>query len=369
MENNHDIDKTFNEASKNLEEPATFPGFDKVWAKVEERLEKKEEKKRRIIPVWISYGIAASLLIASGIFYFTHEKQNKEIQQEVIAAQTSIQKDISAEPSAQVQKIDSMVKMNIQHKTLPVPSEKIIAYQVSPKSYTPGATSPSYEMNTPTAPYKEAVQAADERAMMDSMKRQNIEEVIAMGIKKEKASMNAMASSQKISQLNTIGDTAESSYPNLAFNLKEKETEIKSYNKVNAKAQKPLAFNPVTENRLAEKADTSSFKIAQGLRTNAESGRSNKADVSISIRGTAQANQQNPMVVIDGKVSDMETFKALDSKKIVEVIVLKGDRAVLLFSGEKARNGIIVVITQSISKKEKKKLKKLLSENMPEDKP
>ena len=39
MENNHDIDKKFNEASQSLEEPATFPGFDKVWAKVEEKLD------------------------------------------------------------------------------------------------------------------------------------------------------------------------------------------------------------------------------------------------------------------------------------------------------------------------------------------
>lgn len=27
MENNHDIDKTFNEASQSLEEPVTFPGL------------------------------------------------------------------------------------------------------------------------------------------------------------------------------------------------------------------------------------------------------------------------------------------------------------------------------------------------------
>jgi hypothetical protein len=43
MENNS-IDKTFNEASKTLEEPATFPGFDKVWAKVEEKLDKRRKR-------------------------------------------------------------------------------------------------------------------------------------------------------------------------------------------------------------------------------------------------------------------------------------------------------------------------------------
>lgn len=365
MENNHDIDKAFNEASKNLEEPATFPGFDKVWTKVEERLDKKEEKKRKVIPVWIPYGIAASLLIVSGIFYFTGKKQNKQMRQEIIADQMNGKEDVSAEPLVQVQKIDRMVKMNIQNKTLPVPSEKIIAYQSAPKLKTDLPASSIAEMNAPVASHEEA-----EKKMMamDSLRRHNIEEVIAMGIKKEKASMGALASSQKVSNLNTMGDTAESSYPNLAFNLKEKETEIKSYNKVNTKAQKPLAFNPITENRLAEKADTSRFKIAQGSHTNIVSGRSNKGDSPIIIRGTSQANQQNPMVVIDGKVSDMETFKTLDSKKIDEITILKGERAASLFSGEKARNGVIVVITKSISRKEKKKLKKLL-ENMPENKP
>ncbi|WP_312902258.1 TonB-dependent receptor [Chryseobacterium taichungense] len=361
MENNHDIDKAFNEASKNLEEPATFPGFDKVWAKVEERLDKKEEKKRKIIPVWIPYGIAASLLIASGIFYFTDKKQSKQMQQEIIATQTSGKEDVSAGPLLPMQKIDSMVKMNIQNKTLPVPSEKIIAYQSAPKLKTDLPASPISEMSAAAVSHEEAAQVAEQKMMaMDSIRRQNIEEVIAMGIKKEKASMGALASSQKVSSFNTVGDTAESSYPNLAFNLKEKETEVKSYNKVNTKAQKPLAFNPVTETRLAEKADTSMFKLTPGLHTNALSERSNN---SISIRGTAQSNQ-NPMVVIDGKVSDMETFRNLDSKKIEAVTVLKAEQAAPLFSGEKARNGVIVVITKSISKKEKKRLKKLFNEKL-----
>ncbi len=61
MENNH-IDQQFNEASKLSEEPAVFPGFEKVWEKIEEKLDTKEEKKR-MIPLWLPYGIAASLVI------------------------------------------------------------------------------------------------------------------------------------------------------------------------------------------------------------------------------------------------------------------------------------------------------------------
>ncbi|SIQ51476.1 hypothetical protein [Chryseobacterium sp. RU33C] len=73
MENNH-IDQQFNEASKLSEEPTVFPGFDKVWGKIEEKLDKKEEKKK-IIPIWLPYGIAASLMIGLGAFYFMNKKR------------------------------------------------------------------------------------------------------------------------------------------------------------------------------------------------------------------------------------------------------------------------------------------------------
>lgn len=365
MENNHDIDKAFNEASKNSEEPATFPGFDKVWAKVEERLDQKEVRKRKNIPLWIPYGIAASLLVVSGIFYFTHEKQNKEIQKEVIAAHIDFQKDIPAATSSSAQRIDSLVKMNIQSETLPVPSERTIAYQAAPKLNAPLPASPIAEMSIVAASRVESAQAAEQQKMaMDSVRRQNIEEVIAMGIKKEKASMGALASSRKVSGLNTVGDTAESFYPDLALNLKEKEFEIN--NKRYAKAQKPSSFQNLSSSLVGEKADPNVFKdVSQGARVNSVLGSVNpvKPDVTISIRGTGSANN-DPLLVIDGKVYDMKMFKTLDPQKIESVTVLKANQAAPLFSGEKAKNGVIIVITKSISKKEKKKLKKFFNEKL-----
>jgi hypothetical protein len=116
MENNS-IDKTFNEASKTLEEPATFPGFDKVWAKVEEKLDKRR-KKSKIVPIWLPYGIAASLLIGSGIFYFSNKKDNAEVTQQIIAKNISENKP-SAAISEHIQKADSIIKVNIQKETLP----------------------------------------------------------------------------------------------------------------------------------------------------------------------------------------------------------------------------------------------------------
>ncbi|MGO4710918.1 VWA domain-containing protein, partial [Chryseobacterium sp. 2TAF14] len=105
MENNHDIDKKFNEASQSLEEPATFPDFDKVWAKVEEKLNKKDDKKK-IIPIWFPYGIAASLIIGLGAFYFINKNDGSEIKPAIA------QNETSPKVNSNIQVIDSTVKSN-----------------------------------------------------------------------------------------------------------------------------------------------------------------------------------------------------------------------------------------------------------------
>ncbi|MFC3158614.1 hypothetical protein ACFOEQ_08760 [Chryseobacterium arachidis] len=61
---------------------------------------------------------------------------------------------------------------------------------------------------------------------IDTLRRKNIEEVIAMGIRKEKASMvNALAASSSskktLSELNAVADTAEVAYPAAGFDWKQ----------------------------------------------------------------------------------------------------------------------------------------------------
>ncbi|HEX7871095.1 MAG TPA: VWA domain-containing protein, partial [Chryseobacterium sp.] len=126
MENNHDIDKKFNEASQSLEEPATFPGFDKVWAKVEEKLDNKEEKKK-IIPIWFPYGIAASLIIGLGAFYFINKNDVSEIKKTAIA-----QNEVSPKVNSDVQIIDSTVKSNIEkeiHAQKDIQKPEVLVYE------------------------------------------------------------------------------------------------------------------------------------------------------------------------------------------------------------------------------------------------
>lgn len=365
MENNN-IDKTFNEASKTLEEPVTFPGFDKVWATVEERLDKKEEKKR-IFPAWISYGIAASLLIGSGIFYFTNEKDNVEVTKPVIAQHEIFQKTpVDAVPE-NIQKIDSTVKLNIQNKMLR-PSHDKMVYQTTIKSYTVPLPSPTYE--TAFLPSREDAAPSLEGRVMDSLKRQNIEEVIAQGIKKDKTSkVNAVAWSssekKKVSNMNMVSDTAEVIYPNTISRLERKtdEPEILTYNKSNIQANKPIVATSGFADKIGNKADVNSLRgYAPGVNINSISGNSGsgKVDISISLQSSSKPNM-NPLIVIDGAISTTEIFGKLDPKRVESVKVFKGKKAIDLF-GVKATYGAIVVETKDISRKERRKLRKLFKE-------
>ncbi|WP_294265177.1 TonB-dependent receptor plug domain-containing protein [uncultured Chryseobacterium sp.] len=372
MENNS-IDKTFNEASKTLEEPATFPGFDKVWAKVEEKLDKKEEKKRKGMGLWIPYGIAASLLIGSGIFYFTSESETPAVPKQVMAQQILAPKSQQAEIAANIRKTDSIVKANIQKEIFKVPTAKI-AYRKVPEIDVPHAVARVSDMPLPQVFPKETTAVAEDKIIADTEKRYHAEEVITTGIRKEKSSMvQALAANstvkKKIYELNAVADTAEAVYPASVFNRNEplQEPEILAYNKGYFKKDNFVANNQSgSGNRLGNKevATVIRGKMA-GVNINSisEVPGSGKVDISISCQGSSQLNN-NPLFIIDGVAATQEVFIRLDPKKIESMQVFKGEKATALF-GSKAANGVILVETKDISKKEKRRLKRLLKEKLP----
>jgi len=372
MENNN-IDNTFNEASKTLEEPATFPGFDKVWAKVEEKLDKKEAEKRKTRGLWIPYGIAASLLIGSGMFYFMNKKGNNAFPQQNMAQHIASPKEQPAAMPEPVRKTDSLVKAKIQSEMLPPKAD--IAYHKLPERSVRHSAGLLSETSVPQPFLQEiAVVAPDDKLIMDKAERQNIEEVIAMGIRKEKTAMvqeilATTPSKKKIAEMNAVADTAEAAYPTSSFNRNEplQEPEILAYNKAYFKKDKPVMGNqPGLANRIGNKEAVNSIqgKIS-GININSISGSpgSGKVNISISCQGSVQSNNST-LFIIDGKKTDSEVFKKIDPKKIVSIQVFKGEKATALFGN--AAGGVILVETKDISKKEKRRLKKLLQEKLPQ---
>ncbi|UTX50179.1 T9SS type A sorting domain-containing protein [Chryseobacterium sp. MA9] len=313
MENNH-IDQQFNEASKLSEEPTVFPGFEKVWGKIEEKLDKKEEKKRAI-PIWLPYGIAASLVIGLGAFYFMNKKEVAEPLKPVIAENTTLRGPIN---KTDIAKIDSTIKNNIRKEELPVPLP--LAHQSPPLVViTPYQPHPTCSLPPVEAP--DRIVSSLPKIYNDTLKTQSIDEVVvtALGIKK---SYKSVAASSTV---------------------------------MIASADKAPLHSPVAVSSLEGRV--AGLEITTGIKKRDE----------ILIRGakSIDGRSTNPLYIVDGVVigRESEILNTLDPKKIKELKVLKGLEATALY-GSKANNGVVVITTKGLSKAEIEKLKKVSSESV-----
>ncbi|KUJ53480.1 vWA domain-containing protein [Chryseobacterium sp. JAH] len=330
MENNHDIDKKFNEASHSLEEPATFPGFDKVWAKVEEKLDKKEDKKR-VIPIWFSYGIAASLVIGLGAFYFINKKEVVDISKPQITQNT-----VSPKVNHKVQVIDSTVKSNIEKEIAVINSQKenqvlvysnIVPEPVEPPTILTPQQGDYRVVSTPN--YMEP----DHDGVLDKDDEpQEMREIVVTGTLGIRKRQDATSSSTQISNFNVV-QSLQGSVAGIKISSNNNGwLNNQSYNN-----------NPVNSLQGQIPSSTSSGSLSQ----------------NILIRGSASLNGNNqPLIVIDGVVKDQNSLSKLNPQQIKSIDILKDASATALY-GSRAANGVVVVTTKKLSRKERKAFKKL----------
>jgi hypothetical protein len=124
MDNQDKIFDKFKEAAHNSEQKE-FPGMDKVWARVEDKLDKKEDKKA--ISLWKKIAIAASLLllISLGTQFFKSDQNTTIPASEVVVNETEkeviqnseIKKDgVAVEDSKLVPKVEVVKILDKQIK-------------------------------------------------------------------------------------------------------------------------------------------------------------------------------------------------------------------------------------------------------------
>lgn len=305
MENNH-IDQQFNEASRLSEEPTVFPGFEKVWGKVEEKLDTKKEKKK-IIPLWFPYGIAASLIIGLGAFYFIDKKNTDAPVKPVIAENKTVQKPVS---KTDIAKIDQITKENIQKekKNTQPAIEKLAVNSISvpdpapvsvPVLIPPAVSSP-VTADVPPPPIT--------RHMETSTGVTEIGEVAVMayGIKRKVESKSTASSTIVSSSEISVAKELSGTVPGLSVSKSGKE-------------------------------------------------------MKMMIRGMGSVGSSaNPLVIINGKPANMEVLKMLDPDRIKKMSVIKGVEAAAIY-GSKAGNGALIVKTKRLSRAEKEKISELLA--------
>jgi len=357
---NQDIDKMFNDAGKSAEENPTFPSFEKVWEKVEEKLDKKENKKR-IIPLWLPYGMVAGLALTFGVLYFMNDDKVK-IEPQIASNNygTPINPNQIKTPK-KVEEINKTFKENlVKNPIKPVEGKDIIAFHEAPMDVVSPPmiyTSPVTDAIAPTVRYdvnevkdEVIINPSPQSNYVYTEKTKEIEPVVvtAIGIKREAKSLDyatTTVNQKELSQDNKSSYTPPPPPPSTGKVMMAEVAFKKSKN-----------YNDISEKKTAPAYGTGNIdqvlngRVA-GLNFSQTSGVPGSSP-AITIRGVASLNQNNqPLYVIDGIPYQNVDLGNINPNKIDKLEILKDASATALY-GVRGANGVVVIKTKGLSKKE-----------------
>lgn len=307
MENFNKIDQLFNEESKKSEENTDFPGFENVWEKVESRLDEVENKKR-IIPIWLPYSIAASLAITIGLVYFFNQKSelpNTSITSNGNIKNAVIQNNTNGLDSAKIVSIDETVKKNIQKTEL---------------------------KNIENSSVKNVISSNESVKPILVQNDKNFE-------------VNSDKEKENLVSTNVENLKKEDSNPILASGFVQNQEVVKTYAMKEAKAEFKNSQRAIPEENhviLAEATDNDGISDDEDF-----------SDVKIAMNKNSQ-----PLYIVDGYVADANFLKNYNVKKITSLNIVEGKNAVQLY-GNSGKKGVVVITTKGLTSKEKQELKVL----------
>ena len=317
MENfNKNIDQLFSDESKKAEENTTFPSFEKVWEKVENRLDKVENTtKKRIIPIWLPYSIAASLVFTFGIMYFFNQK-------ETISNHSNIASNGSNElidnqifknnlDSAKIAKLDQSIKQNIKESHLNETSknDNIVKTKISLPQVL-GASKISNQENVSSYSNAEADKAKE------------------IAINDDNQIMLAKAAPSPV-----VENTTSIESERIIETKKYKSAEVSRMSLNNQKTSEQLTA-------MAEQPSFSDYVV------------NNDEDFKISRKHASE-----PLYIVDGYVADAKFLKNYNKRKITSLNIVEGDSAKKLY-GNLAKKGVVVITTKGLNSQEEEYLKK-----------
>ena len=317
MENfNKNIDQLFSDESKKVEENTTFPSFEKVWEKVENRLDGVENTtKKRIIPIWLPYSIAASLVFTFGIMYFFNQK-------ETISNYSNIASNGSNElidnqnfknnlDSAKIAKLDQSIKQNIKESHLEenLKKDNIVEVKLSLPQVL-ADHSISNQENVSSYSNAEADKAKEIAVNDDN------QIMLAKAAPSPKVESNASIESEGIIETK-----------------KYKSAEVSRMSLNNQKTSEQLTA-------MAEQPSFSDYVV------------NNDEDFKISRKHASE-----PLYIVDGYVADAKFLKNYNKRKITSLNIVEGDNAKKLY-GNLAKKGVVVITTKGLNSQEEEYLKK-----------
>ena len=317
MENfNKNIDQLFSDESKKAEENTTFPSFEKVWEKVENRLDEVENTtKKRIIPIWLPYSIAASLVFTFGIMYFFNQK-------ETISNYSNIASNGSNElidnqnfknnlDSAKIAKLDQSIKQNIKESHLNETSKSLNI--IKTKISLPQVLGASKILN---------------QENVSSYNNAEADKTKEIAINDDNQIMLAKAAPSPV-----VENTTSLESEGIIETKKYKSAEVSRMSINNQKTSEQLTA-------MAEQPSFSDYVV------------NNDEDFKISRKHASE-----PLYIVDGYVADAKFLKNYNKRKITSLNIVEGDSAKKLY-GNLAKKGVVVITTKGLNSQEEEYLKK-----------
>ena len=317
MENfNKNIDQLFSDESKKAEENTTFPSFEKVWEKVENRLDEVENTtKKRIIPIWLPYSIAASLVFTFGIMYFFNQKEEVSNHSNIASNGSDElidnQKFKNNLDSAKIAKLDQSIKQNIKESHLNETSknDNIVKTKIS-------------------LPQALADHSISNQENVSSYSNAEADRAKEIAINHDKQIMLAKAAPSPV-----VENTTSLESEGIIETKKYKSAEVSRMSLNNQKTSEQLTA-------MAEQSSFSDYVV------------NNDEDFKISRKHASE-----PLYIVDGYVADAKFLKNYNKRKITSLNIVEGDSAKKLY-GNLAKKGVVVITTKGLNSQEEEYLKK-----------
>lgn len=308
MENfDKNIDQIFSNESKKAEENTSFPGFETVWEKIENRLNETDDKpKKTLIPIWLPYSIAASLVFVFGLIYFVENEEVKSNSSSV-ALNDTVNSNMKLD-TVELANLDQEIKQNIKQNS----SEKI-SRKDNPAEI---------ELNSSKVLASNIIT----NTQIESQKQDNLLEI--NDVNENDKMLSKSASSPIISE-----DIAQDS---------ERIIETQKYRSTETAK---MAFNEQkTSEQLSALAEQPTF--ADNTDVNDDD------DFKIS-----KKHSNEPLYIVDGYVADSRFLKNYNKKKITSLNIVEGSNAKKLY-GNYAKKGVVVITTKGLNSQEEEYLKR-----------
>lgn len=363
---NQDIDKMFNDAGKSAEEKPTFPNYEKVWKNVEEKLDRKEQKKR-IIPLWFPYGMVAGLALTFGVLYFM---KDDKVQIEHQIASKDYGKTINPnqiETTKNVEEINKTFEENLSNNPINTSEngrEIMAHHDVEPKKD---------EFDDLYNELKEKYKTEDIQIKKDengkiSASVNNQSDVNTQGKRFQGLEIERKKNDEIFSKAKTGHITDEKYIKHvesgnldipLAYQIKPAETPPPAIAKkleTAGKLSDYIAYTPTAAGiKTKESIDEVLNGRVAGLSFSPSVGTPGSSPI-VKIRGiSSMESTKEPLYIVDGKVESSKILASLNPKTIESVKILKDASATSLY-GSRGINGVILINTKNLSKKEIRRL-------------